>query len=99
MDDSSDILTITEDGDVIRLDGEIDASTVSTLTEHLAATEGDVTLDLSGVGFIDSSGLRALIGAKQAIDERGSSLQLRSPSPAVSRLFELSSVDTYFTIV
>lgn len=99
MDDSSDILTITEDDGVIHLHGEIDASTVSTLTEHLAATEGDVVIDLSGVGFIDSSGLRALIGAKQKIDERGSSLQLRSPSPAVSRLFELSSVDTYFTIV
>lgn len=99
MDDSADILTITDDGDVITLEGEIDASTVPALSTHLAATEGDVVVDLSGVSFIDSSGLRALIGAKQAIDERGSSLVLRSPSPSVSRLFELSSVDTYFTIV
>lgn len=99
MEESEDVLTITDRDGVVVLVGEIDASTVSELSSHLGATEGDVVVDLSGVDFIDSSGLRALIGAKQQIDERGCTLELRSPSPAVTRLFELSSVDSYFTIV
>ena len=98
MQESNDLLSITEHDGTITLSGEIDASTVPTLVKHLDATTDDVIVDLSEVGFIDSSGLRALIGAHQTLDGRGSTLTLRSPSPAVMRLFELSSVTTFFTI-
>lgn len=98
MQESNDLLSITEDGGTITLSGEIDASTVPMLVKHLHATTDDVVVDLSAVGFIDSSGLRALIGAHQTLDGRDSTLTLRNPSPAVMRLFELSSVTTFFTI-
>ena len=91
-------LTITDSGDVYTVTGEIDASTVGQLKEQLDGAEGDVVVDLSGVEFIDSSGLRVLIGAQQELEAKGASLVLRSPSRAVQRLFELSSVDSYFTI-
>ena len=98
MQESNDLLSITEDDGTITLAGEIDASTVPALVKQLDATTDDVIVDLSDIGFIDSSGLRALIGAHQTIDGRGSKLTLRGPSPAVIRLFELSGVTTFFTI-
>lgn len=98
MNDTDDGLTITEDDGVFHVSGEIDASTVDQLKQRLDEADGDVVVDLSGVEFIDSSGLRVLIGTQQALEADGRSLTLRSPSRSVQRLFELSSVDSYFTI-
>jgi anti-anti-sigma factor len=50
------------------------------------------------VSFIDSSGIRALISSQQAIEARSSVLTIRNPSPAVLRLFQLSSLEEFFNL-
>lgn len=78
------------------LGGEVDAHTAPELAAHLDPLPGDagtdVVLDLGGVDFIDSSGLRVLVEANRTATEADRRLVLRSPSPAVQRLLEISGL-------
>lgn len=63
-------------------------------------TEGGptrVVLDLSRVGFLDSSGLGALVAAMKALgpDRR---LDLLAPTPPVEKVFRLTRMNTVFAI-
>lgn len=80
------------------LSGDIDSFTAPDLAAALEALgqAADVVVDLSGVVFIDSSGLRALISAHTALDEHGQRLVLVAPSRAASRLFEISGLNEHF---
>ena len=87
----------TDQGVMLR--GEIDAHTAPALADALAAlTTERVVIDLSGVDFVDSSGLRVLIQAHQQADEAGRSLVLARPSTSVRRLLEISGLNDYLTI-
>lgn len=84
---------------VVSVVGEIDPHTAGTLTEALdALTSGDeapperVVLDLSGVTFVDSSGLRVLLTASERMAEKQITFTLRSPSEAVHRLLEITKL-------
>ena len=81
----------------VQVDGEIDTATSPELERLVrqACNDDDraiVELDLSGVGFIDSSGLRALVVTQQAITEAGGSLRVVRPSSQVVRLLELTGL-------
>jgi anti-anti-sigma factor len=72
--------------------GEIDLAAVPTLTASLEAAgleQIPLDLDLSGITFIDSSGLHAIVQAHQRQQRAGLALTLRSPSPAVRRAIEM----------
>lgn len=108
MTSSESLLTIdqlTNDGSraVLRLAGEIDPHTVSALTDALAPPLTDpavseLVLDLAGVSFIDSSGLRALISADVELAARNASLVLRSPSESTRRLLEITDLLDRLTV-
>jgi anti-sigma B factor antagonist len=86
-------LDVTKDGDgVLVLAGEIDSYTAPELSEHLAAEPAVEVVDVAGVTFIDSSGLRVLVEAHQSRAAAGSRLVLRAPSSAVQRLLEISGL-------
>jgi anti-sigma B factor antagonist len=57
-----------------------------------------IAIDLSGVEFMDSTGLGVLIGALKRVRESGGSLVLGGIRPAVSRVFEITGLDRIFTI-
>ncbi len=57
-----------------------------------AASEGDLTLDLSELVFIDSSGVRALLRTAGELAGRGR-LLLVGVRPAIRRTFEIMGVD------
>jgi anti-sigma B factor antagonist len=85
-------LQITPTDDGFRLVGELDMATADDLSRLLrdASTNGDpIVLDFSGVSFMDSSGLRALLqGAGQA---NGSDpLVILNPSAQVRRVLDIS---------
>jgi anti-sigma B factor antagonist len=82
-----------EDACVIRVAGELDASTAERLRAPLDAARADgltTLVDLAGVTFIDSSGLRVLLEAARASDEHEWAWFIVRPSAAVLRLLELS---------
>ncbi|GAA3525525.1 hypothetical protein GCM10022419_000250 [Nonomuraea rosea] len=79
----------------LRIEGELDHSTLPALTRALASmTSGDrgFCVDLSGLAFIDTGGLRALVKAAAALHDDGGArvLTLRSAPPQVRRLLKLT---------
>jgi anti-sigma B factor antagonist len=87
------------------LSGEIDIATVSDLraageraVEALGADLG-LEVDLTGVTFIDSSGLGALVAIRNAAEAAGHPIALVITSPAILRLFELTGLHESFTIL
>jgi anti-sigma B factor antagonist len=58
----------------------------------------EVVIDLSAVPFIDSTGLGALVGIRNAARLRDRRLVLRSPSPQAARLLAVTGLDHIFTI-
>jgi len=57
-----------------------------------------VTLDMSGLDFIDSSGLGVLIAVLKRLRHIGGNLVLRAPSRSMSRLLGLTGLDKVFTV-
>jgi anti-sigma B factor antagonist len=96
--DEQDELQLNDVDGVLEVVGEIDASTAGQLSQAIDERAGDVVIDVAGVSFIDSSGIRALISSQQAIEARSSVLTIRNPSPAVLRLFQLSSLEEFFNL-
>lgn len=91
-------ITVTDDG--LALVGEIDAHTAPELAQAIGAeNRNPLVLDLSGVGFLDSSGLRVLIEAHRSASADDRTLQLSNLSPAVNRLLEISGIDDYLNVV
>ncbi|MGH2656043.1 MAG: STAS domain-containing protein [Actinomycetota bacterium] len=78
-----------------RVSGPLDVPSAGGLHElfdELCRTSGDITLDLSGVTYMDSGGLRAVIQACMGLGRAGS-VRIVDPSNQVRRLLELSGVE------
>ena len=58
-----------------------------------------LVLDLASVGFMDSSGLRALLEARQACLDAGRTFAIARPSAAVKRVLELVDLTGEFEVV
>lgn len=52
-----------------------------------------VVVELSGVTFMDSSGLGALVACLKSARQAGGDLRIAAPSPQVSMVLELSNLD------
>lgn len=52
-----------------------------------------LVLDLSRVGFMDSSGLALILGRVEVAATMGGSVHVTGPSPAVMRIIRLSGID------
>jgi anti-sigma B factor antagonist len=81
------------EGQTLRVAGEIDMSCSEALREQVAQAlrAGSVTLDMTDVEFIDSSGVRALLQAAAELNGQGPIRIL--PSPVVARILEIVGLD------
>jgi stage II sporulation protein AA (anti-sigma F factor antagonist) len=82
---------------VVEVSGELDLDTSREFRSRVDAEidrhgTRDLVLDFSGVGFVDSSGLGALLGRYKKVSERGGRVALTAFTPHVGRLLELSGV-------
>lgn len=81
-------------------DGDLDlASSVELLQAvraQLRTRPQTLALDLSGVGFIDVAGLRAVISCRRMAAARGAALEVVAVSPPVRRLLELVGLSAAF---
>ena len=75
------------------MSGEIDAHTAPTLAAAMTELPtGLVTVDVSGVTFMDSSGLRVLLEAASRARDGGGDLVIAHPTPGIARLIEISGL-------
>jgi len=90
------------DGDptVVAAEGQVDSYTSTSLDEVLAGLPADesIALDLSGVDFVDSSGLRVIVRSHKRQVGGGSELIVFKPSQPVNRLLEMTGLTTELTI-
>jgi anti-anti-sigma factor len=79
---------------VVAVEGEIDAATTLALQASLyeLSLERRIIIDMSGVRFMDSTGLSVILAQRIRMTERDGSIHIRNPSPAVQRLLEVSGL-------
>jgi anti-sigma B factor antagonist len=89
-------ISSVDDGDTVRvvLDGELDLACAQQMEEHMVAVDEQrpkrVVIDLGGLAFLDSTGLRLLLQADTRAREHGYELLLRPGAAAVQRVFEVT---------
>ncbi len=93
-------LDVSENPAVVSADGQIDAHTAPSLEEALdgMAAEVTVSLDLSQVTFIDSSGLRVIVRTHKRLAETGGQLVIAEPSEPVMRLLDITGLTSELEI-
>ena len=81
---------------IIRVSGEIHVSTAPEFAQRLSAAidsgKTAVVLDMAGVEFIDSSGLRSIIQLRNRADVEGVPLTVTGLTPAAQRVLELTGL-------
>jgi len=87
---------------ILALAGELDMNRVPAVREQLAALLGEkaphIVLDLTGLTYIDSSGLALFIESLQRLHTYGGKLALCGLSKTVGHIFEVARLDQVFTI-
>ncbi|HEX6700589.1 MAG TPA: STAS domain-containing protein [Gaiellaceae bacterium] len=93
---------IGADAFVVSVSGELDLSTVEPLEQELAAVmeQGGrrVIVDLTGVTFIDSVSLGALVGNAKRLRTNGGTCVLVADDPRILRIFEITGLGRVFGI-
>jgi anti-sigma B factor antagonist len=95
--------TSTEGLTTVKVEGELDIATADQLSAELDAllvASGErVAVDLSGVGFMDSTGLRILIAANRKAGEAGYEFVVVTGASPARRVFELTRMDEHIRVV
>jgi anti-sigma B factor antagonist len=68
------------------------------MRQILAESSGPVLLDVSGIDYIDSTGIGDLVGYMQKLSEAGRRMGLLQPHKRLLSLLELTGLDEYFLI-
>lgn len=93
----------TTTGPVLRVTGELDYGHATALrhrVERLALGPGQcLALDLSGLEFCDSTGITALLAARQHAQAAGADIVLAAVPPALLRVLALVGLDQVFTLL
>ncbi|SPF79885.1 STAS domain-containing protein [Pseudoprimorskyibacter insulae] len=80
-----------------RIDASVAIQFKDQMREITRSGHGRFVLDLSPVTFIDSSGLGAVVGAMKQLDAQ-QTLELAGMNDAVRKVFELTRMNSVFTI-
>ncbi len=82
--------------------GDIEMMTIKELKEKLLDLgqniDKDINLDLSGVEYIDSSGVGVLISLLKLQKKKGKLLKIKKVSPKVLNVLKLSSLSDVFEV-
>lgn len=85
-----------EDVALLTVEGYLDVDTATELQAHLANQlhhgRRHFLLDLSGVPFMDSSGMNIILRVYQEVRDKPGSVHIIGPAPAVRRILDLTGV-------
>ncbi len=86
---------------IVALEGDVDLQSspeARTILLDCVAKKKPVLVDLSGVGYIDSSGVASLVESLQTARKSGSNVILVAVSEGAQRVLQLARLDKVFTI-
>ena len=88
--------------DLVTVTGRVDGSNWSELDSAFSALHADgrykIVVDLDGVEYMSSAGLRALVAALRECKNHGGDLRISNPSKRISDVLSLAGLDTVFSI-
>jgi len=94
--------THEQDGSLVQLTGEIDLRTSpqlrSTFLELIQRKPRRIILDLSGVSYVDSSGVGTIVELKRRTMREACKVVLVGLQSRVRSLFEITRLDNFFII-
>ena len=106
MNSASDMLSITKKEDDLwfKISGDVDHHAAKEInkridTEIFVKRPDTVYLDLSGVDFMDSSGLWMILGRYRLSTELGSRFCVYHPTDPASRIIKLSGCEKMINII
>jgi anti-anti-sigma factor len=87
----------------LTLRGELDISSAPTLEDALGKLEAEqpavLVIDLRGLSFMDSTGLRTLVSADQRARDAGRRVTIVRGPEAVDRIFNVTRLDERLELV
>lgn len=88
------VTVLTVNGDLVI--GEPESAFKKTTTRLLEEGKVNLLVDLSAVGFLDSSGLGALVRALTSSQKEGGQTKLLHAGPQIRKLLEMTKLDSVF---
>jgi anti-anti-sigma factor len=87
----------TRSTETILLAGEVDATAIANLLESIrSSTAATVVIDASGVTFIDSAGVGALLDAKDQLEAADRVLRVVRRTRMLNRLLDMTGMGEAF---
>jgi anti-anti-sigma factor len=87
---------------VIAVSGRVDSSNANELDTTLQQLLDDdlhqLVMELSGIDYMSSAGLRAIISALREAKKKGGDVRIAAPSERVSEVFTLAGLNPLFQI-
>jgi anti-sigma B factor antagonist len=92
----------TDQATVVRLAGDVDLNVSSQLRARLKELVREqrprIVVDMAGVPYVDSSGVATLVECLQGVSRYGGKLCLAALTTRTRSVFEISRLDTVFSI-
>lgn len=93
------MLNIEKQGNgTLKIEGRLDAAQSEKVSEKLSEIEGSITIDMSGLEYISSSGLSVLIKTYKRLEKEGEPVKLINMSDRIRDVFELTRLDQFFEL-
>ena len=87
---------------MVTVSGRVDSNTATVFEEALRKVIGEgqhnLVLELSGVDFMSSAGLRGMVSSLKASKSGGGDLVLAAPSDRVVQVMQLAGLTSLFTV-
>ena len=81
-----------------RLDTDTSADVELTLQDLLGAGERNFLIDLTGIGYVSSAGLRVLLATAKQLEGGKGSLRLCGLNPSVKQVFDVAGFSKLFAL-
>jgi anti-sigma B factor antagonist len=86
----------TPEATILRPSGEMDLGTVAIFRDALTAATvrgRSIVVDMTGIEYMDSSGIHALLAHGESCKQCGGLLVLVAPNPSVQKIIEITGLD------
>ncbi|MDP8206752.1 MAG: STAS domain-containing protein [Candidatus Electryonea clarkiae] len=80
------------------LSGRIDSESLDILKDYLDELDGEVSLNMSEVKYINSAGLGIILAADRRMKKNKGSIIIVHPSGFVSEIFKISGLDNIIEV-
>lgn len=93
--------SVEESKAIFELEGKLTVQTspdLGAVIEQTPSQVCDIDIDLSGVDYVSSAGLRVFVAADKLATSRGGTMRLISPNADVMEVLEMTGLSEVFTI-